>query len=113
MRQGGCVITGDRLGKDAENFAVRNAAIAARFADNDVKINFRFAVLAARTEQRRMAGRSIRTLVDSGHPPRHQLDLHPADGAVIGPKIAHLHTGQVLRLVHLHETVRFGRHQAE
>ena len=60
-----------------------------------------------------MAGRSIRTLVDSGHPPRHQLDLHPADGSVIGREIAHLHTGQVLRLIHFHETVRFRRHQAQ
>ena len=52
-----------------------DTGVAVRFADNGAEIDVISVMLAARTEQERMAGRSIRTLVDGRHPARDKLDL--------------------------------------
>ena len=50
-----------------------NAGIALGLADDRIQIDLVSVMLAARTEQKRMAGRSIGTLVDGGHPAGHRF----------------------------------------
>ena len=53
---------------------------------------------AARTEQLRMAGGSIKTSVQRRDARRQELDLRMRDGAIFAAEIAHLERAQIMVL---------------
>src|SRR5437764_11895909 len=67
---------------------------------------------AARTEQLRMAGSSIKTSVQRRDARRQELDLRMRDGAILAAEIAHLERAQIMVLAKIEEAFDLGRDEA-
>src|SRR5207248_2360536 len=67
---------------------------------------------AARTEQLRMAGGSIKTAVQRRDARRQELDLCMRDGAILAAEIAHLERAQIMVLAQIEEASDLRRDEA-
>lgn len=78
--------------------AMGYAGIAGGCSQHRLQIVNFAVMLAARTEQLRVAGRSIKTSVQRRDAPRQQLDLGMRDRPEFPAEIAHLERSQILVL---------------
>ena len=83
------------FGEGGQDARVGNAAFVAGRAQDGAQIVGLTSMIAARTEQCHMAGRSIDALVEGGDPARDQLDLGVGDGAELPVEVAHLVAAQI------------------
>ncbi len=83
------VLAQDGCGECRQELAVGNATPGG-LADDGGQVDLLTRICTARTEQSRMAGGSIHTLVEGGDAARHQLDLGVRDGPKFPAKIPHV-----------------------
>ena len=93
-RQGVLVSGQDRVSKREQRAAERHIGPGITL-DHRLEAEVPVGVVAARTEQRQMADRSIFTSVQRRDTSGKQLDLRVADGPIVTPVISHLGSGLI------------------
>src|SRR5204862_1265399 len=100
------------FGEFDEPVAVGDAAALDGGAEHDRQIAGFTLGPAARTEQLRMAGGSIKTSVQRRDARRQELDLRMRDGAIFAAEIAHLERAQIMVLAQIEEASDLRRDEA-
>jgi hypothetical protein len=110
-RQGVLVSGQDRVGERKQRATERHIGPGITL-DHRLKAEVPVSVVAARTEQRQMADRSIFASVQRRDTSGKQLDLRVADGPIVTPVISHLGSGLIQFLQYVPPMNHAGRHEA-